>query len=260
MTDLIDTTQMYIKAIYEMLEEGIPALRARIVERIEQSVPTVSETVGRMERDGLLKVAKNREIVITATGKRLATTIMRRHRLAELLLYEVVKLDWEYVHNDACGWEHVMSQQVEDKISEMFGEDAKDPYGNPIPKRVVHGSTPKIAVARVCGEKSLQDHVDSIKAQEKSKLEHKAQLVSVDGVIAQAADNNMLKLRLVRIGEPVQVNVEILKLIKTIGIGINSEVEIYTGVENKYVLCAVNCKEGIAINTYLAKHMYFVAA
>lgn len=258
MAEIIDTTQMYIKAIYEMLEEGIPAMRARIVERLGQSVPTVSETVGRMERDGLLKVAKNREIVLTVTGKRLATTIMRRHRLAELLLHKVLKIEWEYVHNDACGWEHVMSQQVEDKISDMFGEDAYDPYGNPIPLRISHGKTPKIAVLRVCGEKSLQDHIDNLKSQEKTKLEQKAELVSLDSSIVKVADNSILRLRLVRIGEPVQVNVDILKLLKTLGIGINSEVEVHVGADHKYVLCSPSCKEGLAVTSYLAKHIYFV--
>ena len=113
MSDLIDTTEMYLRTIYELVEEGIVPLRARIAERLHQSGPTVSQTVARMERDGLLTVEGDRHLELTDEGNRLATRVMRKHRLAERLLTDVIGLDWELVHEEACRWEHVMSETVE---------------------------------------------------------------------------------------------------------------------------------------------------
>ncbi len=112
MTDLIDTTEMYLKAILELEEEGITPMRARIAERLDHSGPTVSQTVARMERDGLLRVEEDRKLLFTDEGRLTAVEVMRKHRLAELLLVEVIGLDWESVHDEACRWEHVMSEAV----------------------------------------------------------------------------------------------------------------------------------------------------
>ena len=132
-SDLIDTTEMYLRTIYELVEEGIVPLRARIAERLHQSGPTVSQTVARMERDGLLMVEGDRHIELTDQGLRLATRVMRKHRLAERLLTDVIGLDWELVHAEACRWEHVMSEQVERRLIELLGHPTESPYGNPIP-------------------------------------------------------------------------------------------------------------------------------
>ena len=89
--DLVDTTEMYLKAIYELEEEGVPPLRARLVERLGQSKPTVSETVARLERDGLLTIVGARTIELSVKGRKQATTVMRKHRLAERLLLDQIK-------------------------------------------------------------------------------------------------------------------------------------------------------------------------
>ncbi|MEO3936474.1 metal-dependent transcriptional regulator [Dermatophilaceae bacterium Soc4.6] len=133
MTDLIDTTEMYLKTIFELEEEGITPLRARIAERLGHSGPTVSQTVARMERDGLLHVADDRQLRLTDQGRTLATRVMRKHRLAERLLVDVIGLEWEFVHDEACRWEHVMSERVERKILAMLDDHLVSPYGNPIP-------------------------------------------------------------------------------------------------------------------------------
>ncbi len=133
MTELIDTTEMYLRTVYELTEEGVPPLRARIAERLGHSGPTVSQTIARMERDGLLAVADDRRIELSEEGRRLATRVMRKHRLAELLLLQVIGLEWEYVHDEACRWEHVMSERVERKILALLGEHRESPFGNPIP-------------------------------------------------------------------------------------------------------------------------------
>jgi DtxR family Mn-dependent transcriptional regulator len=131
--DLIDTTEMYLRTIFELEEEGIVPLRARIAERLHQSGPTVSQTVARMERDGLLTVEGDRHLQLSDQGRRLATAVMRKHRLAECLLVDVIGLDYADVHEEACRWEHVMSENVERKLLSLLGNPTVSPFGNPIP-------------------------------------------------------------------------------------------------------------------------------
>ena len=133
MNDLIDTTEMYLRTIFELEEEGIVPLRARIAERLHQSGPTVSQTVARMERDGLLTVEGDRHLQLSDEGRRLATAVMRKHRLAECLLVDVIGLDYADVHEEACRWEHVMSEAVERKLLTLLGNPSVSPFGNPIP-------------------------------------------------------------------------------------------------------------------------------
>ncbi|SFO41630.1 iron (metal) dependent repressor, DtxR family [Geodermatophilus obscurus] len=133
MNDLIDTTEMYLRTIFELEEEGIVPLRARIAERLHQSGPTVSQTVARMERDGLLTVEGDRHLQLSETGRALATAVMRKHRLAECLLVDVIGLDYADVHEEACRWEHVMSEAVERKLLTLLGNPTVSPFGNPIP-------------------------------------------------------------------------------------------------------------------------------
>ena len=133
MNDLIDTTEMYLRTIYDLEEEGVVPLRARIAERLEQSGPTVSQTVSRMERDGLLHVAGDRHLELTEKGRALAVAVMRKHRLAERLLVDVIGLPWEEVHAEACRWEHVMSEDVERRLVQVLNNPTTSPFGNPIP-------------------------------------------------------------------------------------------------------------------------------
>jgi DtxR family Mn-dependent transcriptional regulator len=132
-SDLIDTTEMYLRTVYELEEEGVVALRARIAERLGQSGPTVSQTVARMERDGLLHVADDRHLQLTDKGRHEAVSVMRKHRLAERLLADVIGLEWEDVHIEACRWEHVMSDAVERRIVALLDKPLVCPHGNPIP-------------------------------------------------------------------------------------------------------------------------------
>jgi len=131
--DLIDTTEMYLRTIFELEEEGVTPLRARIAERLHQSGPTVSQTVARMERDGLVTVEGDRHLELSDVGRRLATQVMRKHRLAERLLVDVIGLDWEDVHIEACRWEHVMSEAVERRLVALLDNPTTCPHGSPIP-------------------------------------------------------------------------------------------------------------------------------
>ena len=139
--DLVDTTEMYLRTILELEEEGVPPLRARIAERLQQSGPTVSQTVARMERDGLLTVEGDRHLALTPAGREHAVSVMRKHRLAELLLVNVIGMPYEEAHEEACRWEHVMSDSVEKKVYELLNRPTRSPYGNPIPGLTAFGST-----------------------------------------------------------------------------------------------------------------------
>src|SRR5579862_3867607 len=124
---------MYLRTVFELEEEGIVPLRARIAERLSQTGPTVSQTVARMERDGLIRVTDDRQLALSETGRALATRVMRKHRLAECLLTDVIKLPWEEVHIEACRWEHVISESVERRLFELLGYPVRCPHGNIIP-------------------------------------------------------------------------------------------------------------------------------
>jgi DtxR family Mn-dependent transcriptional regulator len=130
---LIDSTEMYLRTILELEEEGIPALRARLTERLDLSAPTVSQGVGRLIDEGYAALQGDRTIVLTAPGRERASHVLRKHRLAERLLVDVIGLAPEHVHEEACRWEHVISDRVEDRLVEFLGNPATSPYGNPIP-------------------------------------------------------------------------------------------------------------------------------
>jgi len=179
---------MYLRTIYELEEEGIVALRARIAERLGHSGPTVSQTVARMERDGLLGLAGDRHIELSVEGRQIAVRVMRKHRLAERLLADVMGLEWEYVHDEACRWEHVMSERVERKILALLGEHRESPYGNPIPGLDELGEQPNEDFRR-----------------------------GVTNLVELVADGpNIATVR--RIGEPAQVDPEALNLLTRAGL------------------------------------------
>lgn len=123
----------YSEAIFELAEDGVPVIQARISERLEVSRPAVSEMVRRMEREDLVDVKADGEITLTSEGKTLATTIVRRHRLAECFLTDLLGLNWTDAHSEAGRWEHVISPTVEAAMLKVLGEPQTCPHGNPIP-------------------------------------------------------------------------------------------------------------------------------
>ena len=189
MSDLIDTTEMYLRTIYELEEEGIVPLRARIAERLHQSGPTVSQTVARMERDELLRVEGDRHLELTDEGRSRAVRVMRKHRLAERLLIDVIGLDWELVHDEACRWEHVISEDVERKLVTLLGSPTESPYGNPIPGMAELGVTDAPGVFRE-GNEQLQDVVRREPAATRVVIERMSEEIQKDvemmGTLRQA--------------------------------------------------------------------------
>ncbi|WP_262848440.1 metal-dependent transcriptional regulator [Mumia quercus] len=193
MSDLIDTTEMYLRTIYELEEEGIVPLRARIAERLHQSGPTVSQTVARMERDGLLTVEGDRHLELSDQGRALATRVMRKHRLAERLLTDVIGLEIEYVHEEACRWEHVISEQVERKLVALLEHPTESPYGTPIPGLGELGDTDEVA------EAFLGDGVMHLTA-------------------ALAGNGDASRLVVRRIGEELQKDTTAMSVLRRVGV------------------------------------------
>ena len=220
MGDLVDTTEMYLKTVYEMLEDGVPPLRARIVERLDHSGPTVSQTVARMERDGLLYVADNRRIEFTDQGVELAREVVRKHRLAERLLLDVIGLDWVMVHDEACRWEHVMSGAVEMRLLDLLHHPSTDPYGNPIPD----------------GHTEIEGSGTSV-----------SQIVEeLGGIVAT---------KIVRIGEPIQAEPRMLAFFDEAGIFPGREVNLQP--ENGQIaVIGIDTEKTVLLNTSLGQHLF----
>jgi DtxR family transcriptional regulator, Mn-dependent transcriptional regulator len=122
----------YCEAIFELREDDVAVIQARIAERLEVSRPAVSEMVRRLESEGLVRIDEGR-ISLTGDGHDLAERVVRRHRLAERFLTDILGLSWAEAHKEAGKWEHVISDQVEGAISRVLGEPTTCPHGNPIP-------------------------------------------------------------------------------------------------------------------------------
>ena len=197
---LIDTTEMYLRTVFELEEEGIVPLRARIAERLAQSNPTVSQTVARMERDGLLHVENDRQLALSDAGRTLATRVMRKHRLAECLLIDVIKMPWEEVHIEACRWEHVISESVEQRVLELLDYPVLCPHGNLIPGLAELG-LPDEALERV-----------------------RAATNEAGEAMTKAASESATQVVIRRIGEQIQSDLVLMLKLKRAGIQPGREV------------------------------------
>jgi DtxR family transcriptional regulator, Mn-dependent transcriptional regulator len=190
---LIDTTEMYLRTVFELEEEGIVPLRARIAERLSQSGPTVSQTVARMERDGLMRVEGDRQLSLTGTGRTLAMRVMRKHRLAECLLVGVIGLPWEEVHIEACRWEHVISDSVERRLVELLDYPVRCPHGNIIPGLAELGVPADAGKRAVAASRERAVAMTAIASRE-------AEPVVVRRISEQVQSDAALMLRLKNIG------------------------------------------------------------
>ena len=121
----------YCECIFELDEDDVDVIQARIAERLQVSRPAVSEMMKRLETEGLITV--DHGIDLTVEGRRLGERVVRRHRLAEVFLTDVLKLSWAEAHHEAGKWEHVMSDSVERAFNELLGSPTTCPHGNPIP-------------------------------------------------------------------------------------------------------------------------------
>ena len=175
-----------------------------------------------MERDGLLILTDTRELELTEEGREHAIAVMRRHRLAERLLVDVVGLDWAYVHEEACRWEHVMSGRVEERLTELLGSPTTDPYGNPIP-----------------GADSVTRPDD---------------LTSLSEATVDLEDGASATYELVRIGEPLQVDTDLLGRMKRLSLLPGTRVTV-TRERDLLVLVSEGAEEGISLAPTDARHL-----
>ena len=229
MTDLVDTTEMYLRTILDLEEEHIVPLRARISERLGHSGPTVSQTIARMERDGLVNVEGDRHLELTIAGRSKATHVLRKHRLAERLLADVIGLDWAYVHDEACRWEHVMSEQVERRVLELLGNPTESPYGNPIPG---------LAELGVPAAPAFMDGV-----------------VNLVSAVSNPAATAPISVVIRRLGEPVQFEPELLQQLQNAGVMPGATVT--ASAAGSYVFVAVDgFGDGLELPNEVAVHIF----
>ena len=233
--DLIDTTEMYLRTIFELEEEGIPPMRARIAERLGHSGPTVSQTIARMERDGLVSLGPDRRLVLSESGQLLATRVMRKHRLAERLLLDVIGLEWEHVHEEACRWEHVMSERVERKILSILPDHRESPYGTPIP--------------------GLDELLSTEEAAADDYLEG---LTSLSEIVEGGLTGDF---RVRRIGEPAQVDTDALTLLTEAGLVPGQIVQVSEDGDRVLVLRdGADASDAVSLPRDVADHVFVESA
>ena len=159
--------EQYLETVLELEEAGIVPLRARIVERLGVSAPAVSETVKRLEREGYLVVDADRVLHLTESGRAYATSMLRKHRLAEVLLVEVLKVPWPQVHDEACRLEHAISDSLEQHLVALLQDPGTCPHGSPIPgsKNAVEigpvQPLSSLEPGRACVVKRIDEHLQT---------------------------------------------------------------------------------------------------
>jgi DtxR family Mn-dependent transcriptional regulator len=212
---------MYLRTVFELEEEGIVPLRARIAERLAQSTPTVSQTVARMERDGLLHVENDRQLALSDAGRILAMRVMRKHRLAECLLIDVIKMPWEEVHIEACRWEHVISESVERRVLELLDYPVLCPHGNLIPGLDELGLPERV-----------QQRVLAVTS------DTGAMMTELAGEPSNAAKSGGIRVIVRRISEQIQSDLDLMLKLRRAGIQPGREVILMAGEHGVKVTAA----------------------
>lgn len=198
----------YLEAIYELNEEGRKVLQARIGERLGLAAATVSEGVKRLVAENYVAFADDREVFLTETGRTIAETLVRRHRLAERMLTDILGIPWHLCHEQAEDWEKVMTAEVEEAILAKLEDDPTCPHGNPIPgagtpipwSQLVSVASMKVGqsgrLTRLLEDVEL-DH-DVLKYLEDNRLMPGAHLtlvaVAPDGTLALKVDDSQVAL------------------------------------------------------------------
>ena len=163
----------YLEVIHSLAEEGTTVIQARIAERLGYSAPSVSEMLDRLVSDGYVS-RSGRRLDLTEKGAALAQSVVRKHRLAERLLVDVIGLEWHKVHNEAGRWEHVISDEVEERLVLLLGNPSTCPHGNPIP-----GGPPVVEVQYCLADAKPGDSVRLARITEEVELDMKS-LVYLD--------------------------------------------------------------------------------
>jgi DtxR family Mn-dependent transcriptional regulator len=130
------TIEEYLEMVYRLDQKGGPVIGARLAEAVGVSAPTVTQTLKRMVKDGYVRMNARKEISLTPAGMEQVRSIQRRHRLAELLLTDILGFDWLQAHVEAVKFQHVLSPEVASAISRTLGDPLTCPHGNPIPGNI----------------------------------------------------------------------------------------------------------------------------
>ena len=163
----------YLETIFALEEEGIPVIQALLAERLDKAAPSVSEMLDRLEADDLIE-RTSRQIAMTTKGADLARGVVRKHRLAERLLVDIIGLDWDKAHVEAGRWEHVISDDVEERLVVLLGNPTTCPHGNPIPGVEPRGPAQRRLAEAVPGDRVRLERITE-------SVEHEADSLSYLG-------------------------------------------------------------------------------
>jgi DtxR family transcriptional regulator, Mn-dependent transcriptional regulator len=172
----------YLEAIHELEEEGTQVIQARLADRLGHSAPAVSEMIRRLKTEGYLTV-EDRDVRLTDKGRRRAESVVRKHRLAERLLTDIIGLPWHKSHLEACRWEHVISDEVEERLVVLLGNPQTCPHGNPIP-----GSAPQVRELVALSTLRGGEHVTLERVTEQIEIDLEALSYLSDNVFVPGAD------------------------------------------------------------------------
>ncbi len=207
--------EQYLETILELEEAGIAPMRARLVERLGVSAPAVSETVKRLEREGYVNLDSDRVLQLTETGREYGSRILRRHRLAEQLLVQVLHVPWSQVHDEACRLEHAISDNLETYLVALLGDPGTSPHGLPIPgsaNTVDHGPLVPLAEVRpgqAVVVRRIDEHLQTM-AEPMLVLENAQIRPGVTAQVAASEDGRM-SLRVAGATEPLLVDADIAR-------------------------------------------------
>lgn len=135
------TVEEYLETIYNMSAEDEVVIGARLAEKFHVSAPTVTEMLKRLVRDGYIEMDIKRQVTLTESGNQAAEAVLRRHRLTERFLVDMLGMQWHEVHEEACRLEHFISGAVEDRVIASLNNPTTCPHGNPIPGSVASART-----------------------------------------------------------------------------------------------------------------------
>lgn len=141
-------TEQYLEAIFILEEEGGEVIQARLAERVGHAAPTVSETVHRLKEDGYV-VSEGRSLKLTDSGREFAANVVRKHCLVARLMTDIIGVPWHQAHAEADRWEHIISDEIADRLMVVLGNPTTCPHGNPIPGCAQLGPTTLLADAKV---------------------------------------------------------------------------------------------------------------
>jgi DtxR family Mn-dependent transcriptional regulator len=210
----------YLEAIHELGEEGSLVIQARLVERLGHSAPTVSEMVRRLRDEGYLDL-DGRTIMLTGQGRSRAESVVRKHRLAERLLTDVIGLEWHKAHLEAGRWEHVISDEVEALLVKLLDNPTTCPHGNPIP-----GTTAALEKLVTLGASQPGEHI-----------------------------------RLARVTEQVEIDLDSLTYLSSHGFIPGASATVRSKAPDGTLVLAIDDSEDtIALGPALAQHLYVAAA